>query len=85
MRCAISTKTAARLVQEAKAGIEALTLDQVEAELAAGTALLVDVHCASGGRPALAAQTQKSMGYGNVANLDGGFKAWQDAGKPVET
>lgn len=126
----MSTKTAAQLVQEAKAGIEALTPDQVEAELAAGTALLVDVrdgperangtipgavhasrgmlefyadpsspyhkpefdpgrrvivYCASGGRSALAAQTLKSMGYRDVANFDGGFKAWQEADKPVKS
>ena len=45
----------------------------------------VILHCASGGRSALAAQTLKSMGYANVAHLDGGFKAWQAAGKPVES
>jgi rhodanese-related sulfurtransferase len=43
----------------------------------------VILHCASGGRSALAAQSLKSMGYANVAHLDGGFKAWQAAGKPV--
>lgn len=40
--------------------------------------------CASGGRSALAADTLKQMGYTNVAHLDGGFKAWAAAGKPVE-
>lgn len=45
----------------------------------------VILHCASGGRSALAAQSLKSMGYANVAHLDGGFKAWQAAGKPVES
>jgi rhodanese-related sulfurtransferase len=45
----------------------------------------VILHCASGGRSALAAQTLKAMGYANVAHLDGGFKAWQAAGKPVES
>jgi len=44
----------------------------------------VILHCASGGRSALAAQTLRSMGYGNVAHLDGGITAWKDAGKPVE-
>jgi rhodanese-related sulfurtransferase len=43
----------------------------------------VILHCASGGRSALAAQTLKAMGYADVAHLDGGFKAWQAAGKPV--
>ena len=42
------------------------------------------LHCASGGRSALAAATLKQMGYENVAHLDGGIKAWKDAGFPVE-
>ncbi len=44
----------------------------------------VILHCAAGGRSALAAATLKDMGYENVAHLDGGFGAWQSAGKPVE-
>ena len=44
----------------------------------------VILHCASGGRSALAAATLQSMGYSKVAHLDGGFTAWKDAGKPVE-
>jgi rhodanese-related sulfurtransferase len=44
----------------------------------------VILHCASGGRSALAASTLQSMGYSKVAHLDGGFNAWKDAGKPVE-
>jgi len=42
------------------------------------------LHCATGGRSALAAATLKDMGYTNVAHLDGGFKAWVAAGRPVE-
>ena len=42
------------------------------------------LYCASGGRSALAADTLQRMGYGNVAHLDGGIKAWNEAGKPVE-
>jgi rhodanese-related sulfurtransferase len=41
------------------------------------------LHCASGGRSALAAATLKQMGYDNVAHLDGGLKAWKEAGLPV--
>jgi len=41
------------------------------------------LHCASGGRSALAAKTLKAMGYENVAHLDGGIKAWKEAGLPV--
>jgi rhodanese-related sulfurtransferase len=42
------------------------------------------LHCASGGRSALAALTLRQMGYQDVAHLDGGFNAWKDAGLPVE-
>jgi len=124
---AVSNKTASQLVAEAKASVENLTPDQVQAEMAAG-ALLVDVrdaaertggvipgalhasrgmlefhadptsplhkpeldpnrrvilHCASGGRSALAAMTLRQLGYSDVAHLGGGFKAWVAAGKPV--
>lgn len=123
----METKTVAQLVAAAKAAIDNLTPDQVEAELAHG-ALLVDVregtecalgmipgavhiprgmlefradpaspahhaaldparrvilHCASGGRSALSVMTLKQLGYTNVAHLDGGFRAWVEAGKPV--
>lgn len=44
----------------------------------------VILHCASGGRSALAAATLKEMGYERVAHLDGGFNAWNAAGKPTE-
>lgn len=125
----MTSKTASQLVAEARATLENLTPDQVEAEMAAG-ALLVDVrdageraaagaipgslhasrgmlefqadpasplhkpeldpnrrvilHCASGGRSALAAMTLRQLGYTDVAHLDGGFKAWVAAGKPVD-
>ena len=123
------TKRAADLVAEAKAQVENLQPDAVEAEVAAGDAVLVDIreaeefsegripgavhvprgmlefradpsspyhqppldpsarvilHCASGGRSALAAATLRDMGYERVAHLDGGMKAWKEAGKPVE-
>lgn len=41
------------------------------------------LHCASGGRSALATATLKQMGYNNVAHLDGGMKAWKESGKAV--
>lgn len=44
----------------------------------------VILHCASGGRSALAAKTLQEMGYRDVAHLDGGFNAWKESGKPVE-
>lgn len=42
------------------------------------------LHCASGGRSALAAVTLKQMGYNNVAHMDGGLKSWKESGLPVE-
>lgn len=42
------------------------------------------LHCASGGRSALAAATLQNLGYEHVAHLDGGFKAWKEAGRPVQ-
>lgn len=42
------------------------------------------LHCASGGRSALAAVTLKEMGYEQVAHMDGGLKAWKEAGLPTE-
>jgi rhodanese-related sulfurtransferase len=43
----------------------------------------VILHCASGGRAALAGKLLKDMGYQKVYNL-GGFKDWVDAGGKVE-
>ena len=42
------------------------------------------LHCASGGRSALAADTLKQLGYRNVAHLEGGITAWKETGHPVE-
>lgn len=123
-------KSATDLVKEAKAHIENLTPAQVQQEVAAGNATLIDIrdgeelkqngkiagsvhasrgmlefyadptlpyhkpefkkdkriilHCASGGRSALAASTLREMGYENVAHMDGGMKAWKEAGLPTE-
>ena len=43
----------------------------------------VIVYCASGARAALATLTLENMGYENVANMDGGIKAWVAAGLPT--
>ena len=43
----------------------------------------VIVYCRSGSRAALACATLKTMGFENVANLEGGFGAWQAAGLPA--
>lgn len=42
------------------------------------------LHCASGGRSALAAATLEDLGYERVAHMDGGFKAWKEAGRPIQ-
>ncbi|MBK8140010.1 MAG: rhodanese-like domain-containing protein [Chitinophagaceae bacterium] len=42
------------------------------------------LYCATSGRSALAVKTLKQLGYTNVAHLDGGLKAWKEAGLDVE-
>lgn len=41
------------------------------------------LYCAWGGRSALAADTLRRMGYDRVAHLDGGLRAWKEAGRPL--
>jgi rhodanese-related sulfurtransferase len=43
----------------------------------------VIVYCRSGTRAALATLTLKTLGFEHVANLDGGFAAWTEAGLPT--
>ena len=43
------------------------------------------LYCANGGRSALAADMLRLLGYTRMAHLDGGLRAWQDAGLTVET
>jgi rhodanese-related sulfurtransferase len=40
--------------------------------------------CAGGMRSALAAQAVQNMGLEPVCHIEGGFRAWQEAGGPVE-
>ncbi len=42
------------------------------------------LYCGGGYRSALAADMLQKMGYTNVWSMDGGWKAWQDAGSPTE-
>lgn len=44
----------------------------------------VILHCASGGRSALAVKTLQDLGYTNIAHLDKGFNGWKEQGMPVE-
>ena len=41
------------------------------------------LYCQSGWRSALAAATLQDMGLENVAHVEGGFRAWKDAGGEV--
>ena len=43
------------------------------------------LYCGAGWRSAMAAKTLQDMGLRNVAHIDGGFAAWQEAGAPLET
>jgi rhodanese-related sulfurtransferase len=42
-------------------------------------------HCALGARSALSAKSVQDMGLERVAHIDGGLKAWKEAGGAVET
>ena len=42
------------------------------------------LYCGGGYRSALAADNLQRMGYTNVYSLAGGWRAWQEAGAPVE-
>lgn len=42
------------------------------------------LYCGGGYRSALAADALQRMGYTNVHSVAGGWRAWQDAGAPVE-
>ena len=41
------------------------------------------VHCASGGRSKRCLPQLKQLGFKLIYHLDGGFSAWEEAGKPV--
>lgn len=41
------------------------------------------LYCASGGRSALSVTTLRTLGYRDIAHLDGGLKAWLEQGRPV--
>jgi rhodanese-related sulfurtransferase len=55
--------------------IEKLTQDP-EAEII--------LFCGGGTRSALAADNLQMMGYQNIKSLNGGFRAWQEAGFPIQ-
>jgi rhodanese-related sulfurtransferase len=48
-----------------------------------GTELIL--YCGGGYRSALAAEVLQRMGYYDVSSMTGGWKAWKEAGAPVES
>lgn len=42
------------------------------------------LYCGGGYRSALAAENLLKMGYANVTAMDGGIRAWREAGFPIE-
>ncbi|MBC8132092.1 MAG: sulfurtransferase, partial [Deltaproteobacteria bacterium] len=42
------------------------------------------LYCGGGFRSALAAESLGKMGYRNVVSMDGGMRAWREAGYPIE-
>jgi len=42
------------------------------------------LYCGGGYRSALAADNLQKMGYTNVWSMDGGYRAWKEAGLPAE-
>ena len=55
----------------------------IEAQVPDKSTRLV-LYCGGGFRSALAADNLQKMGYTAATSLDGGWKAWQQAGLPVE-
>ena len=42
------------------------------------------LYCGGGFRSALAAQSLQQMGYRRVVSMDGGIRAWREAGYPID-
>ena len=55
----------------------------IEAEIPDKSATLV-LYCGGGYRSALVADSLAKMGYTNAISLEGGWRAWNEAGLPVE-
>ena len=70
---------AARAIHLGKGIIER----DIEATVPDKTATLV-LYCGGGFRSALAADALRQMGYANAISLDGGWRAYQASGLPVE-
>ena len=55
----------------------------IEAEVPDKATTLV-LYCGGGFRSALVADVLQKMGYANAISLDGGWRAWNAAGLPIE-
>jgi rhodanese-related sulfurtransferase len=55
----------------------------VEAVIPDRAAAIV-LYCGGGFRSALAADNLQKMGYTNVISMDGGMRAWREAGYPID-
>jgi phage shock protein E len=62
--------------------VNSADFDKKVAELDKGQAYLV--HCASGVRSVRACEKMNRVDFKQLYNLQGGIKAWEKAGKPVE-
>ena len=74
--------TAARIPGAIHLGKGVLERDIEEKAPALETPIVL--YCGGGQRSALAADALQQMGYSQVASMDGGFKAWKEAGLPVD-
>jgi rhodanese-related sulfurtransferase len=54
------------------------------AELAKYTSRPIVVYCESGQRSRMAGGALAKLGFADIFNLGGGYRAWRDAGLPVE-
>lgn len=59
-------------------------LDARVGELARFTGRPVIAYCATGARARMAGVALQKAGFAAIYNLNGGFRAWKDAGLPVE-
>jgi rhodanese-related sulfurtransferase len=68
-------------------GAEHLGKGVIERDIEAGVPdrnAEIILYCGGGFRSALATDSLQKMGYRNVASMTGGWRAWQDAGAPIE-
>jgi len=64
-----------------------IPLSQIESrggELARNTGRPVVVYCMNGNRSRMAGRALARLGFKDVYSLHGGYRAWKDAGLPVE-